>query len=138
MHTNYCQKAFAILGLSDEESTAIVAGLSDKNQRDKALAALDQLGTDIIEKRVSKFNVDIVLEMYKQFDEPDRAFKLATALVDDGTAFIDYSFWGKQNKAIRQHPKFQAIVRKRGFLKYWLLNGWPDECKPDGENFICD
>ena len=131
-------KAFAILGLSDEESTAIVAGLSDKNQRDKALAALDQLGTDIIEKRVSKFNVDIVLEMYKQFDEPERAFKLANALVDDGTAFIDYSFWGKQNKAIRQHPKFQAIVRKRGFLKYWLLNGWPDECKPDGENIICD
>jgi len=131
-------KAFAILGVSDTQSAMVVNGLKNPAQRNAALDVLDKLAIEIIEKRVSKFNVDIVLEIYKQFGELDRAFALANELVDDGTAFIDYFFWGEQNKSVRQHPQFIDIVRRRGLLEYWHLHGWPDECRPALSGIDCN
>lgn len=131
-------KAFAILGLADEQSAIVVSGLENPAQRNAALEILDKLAIEIIEKRVSKFNVDIVLEIYKQFGELDRAFALANELADDGTAFIDYLFWGEQNKVARQHPQFKNIVRRRGLLEYWHLHGWPDECRPALSQIDCN
>ncbi len=134
----YLLSSFIILGISEDNGKVIVKGIGDSSARLEALVLLDYIATEIREKRLSKFNVDIVLEMYKQFGEVDRAISLVNDLAEDGTAFIDYAFWGEQNSKIRQHPEFINLIRRRGFLEYWHLHGWPDECRAVGSDIVCD
>lgn len=134
----YLLSSFTILGISENQGKVIVKGIGNSSARLEALVLLDYIATEIREKRLSKFNVDIVLEMYKQFGEVDRAIRLANDLAEDGTAFIDYAFWGEQNSEIRQHPEFINLIRRRGLLEYWHLHGWPDECRAVGSDIVCD
>jgi tetratricopeptide (TPR) repeat protein len=136
--TELLPKAFAVLGVSEEDGALIASGLSNPQKRSAGIKILDNVSNQIVDKRVSKFNVDIVLEMYKQYGAQDKAMELSNRLVEDGTAFIDYSFWGLQNLSIRQHPAFRKTVQKRGLLEYWYLHGWPDECNTRGNTLICN
>lgn len=130
--------SFKVFGIDKEHGRVIAKGLDNPSARPAALVILDDISNEIRAKRLSKFNVDIVLEVYKQFGEMERVFQLANDLAYDGTAFIDYAFWGKQNTSIRQHPEFINLVRRRGLLEYWHLHGWPDECRASGSNMVCD
>jgi hypothetical protein len=35
-------------------------------------------------------------------------------------------------------PEFKELLVKRGLVDYWRATGWPDVCRPIGENdFDC-
>jgi hypothetical protein len=39
---------------------------------------------------------------------------------------------------LRKTERFKAYVRKAGLVDYWRARGWPDLCRPVGEDdFIC-
>jgi len=42
-------------------------------------------------------------------------------------------------KEVRADPRFKALVEKVGLPSYWRQRGWPDYCKPVGDDdFECD
>jgi TolB-like protein/DNA-binding winged helix-turn-helix (wHTH) protein len=56
-----------------------------------------------------------------------------------GYASYQWVFWQPESRALRQHPAFQAYLRRSGLLAYWREHGWPDACHSDGgDGVICD
>jgi hypothetical protein len=40
---------------------------------------------------------------------------------------------------MRKLPRFEEFARQIGLVDYWKQYGWPDMCRPFGENdFECD
>ena len=61
-------------------------------------------------------------------------------IVDDywGNAPM-YWMWGKGLSQFRRSEPFRLRVRESGMLTFWRENGWPDLCRPVGEDdFKCD
>jgi len=50
-----------------------------------------------------------------------------------------YYFWTPLMKEVRQLPRFKEFVREIGLVDYWKEYGWPDLCRPVGDDdFACD
>ncbi len=46
--------------------------------------------------------------------------------------------WMPEYRALRQTPEFQDFLKRNRILDYWRSNGWPAQCKPDGDRARCD
>jgi serine/threonine-protein kinase len=46
-------------------------------------------------------------------------------------------FWAHVFRDMRRLPRFKEIVRAEGLVEYWRAAGWPDLCRPTGDNFEC-
>ncbi|MFC1839796.1 hypothetical protein ACFL1N_09460 [Thermodesulfobacteriota bacterium] len=47
--------------------------------------------------------------------------------------------WSPIMKEVRQLPRFKEFVREIGLVDYWKEYGWPDLCRPTGDDdFECD
>jgi TolB-like protein/DNA-binding winged helix-turn-helix (wHTH) protein len=47
--------------------------------------------------------------------------------------------WMPQLKGMRQLPEFKALLREIGIVAHWQEYGWPDICRPVGnDDFKCD
>lgn len=57
----------------------------------------------------------------------------------EGYATYQLVFWQPESHALRQHPAFQAYLRRSGLLAFWRKHGWPDVCRSDGKDgVVCD
>lgn len=57
----------------------------------------------------------------------------------EGYASYQMVFWQPESRALRQHPAFQAYLRRSGLLAFWREHGWPDVCRSDGKDgAVCD
>jgi TolB-like protein/DNA-binding winged helix-turn-helix (wHTH) protein/Tfp pilus assembly protein PilF len=45
--------------------------------------------------------------------------------------------WTVENAALRRDPAFQDFIQRMKFIDYWRTNGWPPQCKPDGDGARC-
>jgi len=51
---------------------------------------------------------------------------------------LKYSLWMPEFSNLRQLPEYKQFLRDIGLVKLWKTRGWPDLCKPIGENdFEC-
>jgi len=47
--------------------------------------------------------------------------------------------WYPTMREVRQLPRFKEYVREIGLVDYWKEYGWPDLCRPVGDDdFVCD
>jgi hypothetical protein len=50
-----------------------------------------------------------------------------------------YAIWRPVYRDMRKLPRFKEFARDVGLVDYWKQYGWPDMCRPFGENdFECD
>jgi len=50
-----------------------------------------------------------------------------------------YAIWRPVYRDMRKLPRFKEFARQIGLVDYWQQYGWPDMCRPFGENdFECD
>lgn len=50
-----------------------------------------------------------------------------------------FSAWTDSGRKLRRTEEFKAIVRRSGVIDYWKVGGFPDLCRPVGEDdFECD
>ena len=50
-----------------------------------------------------------------------------------------YFIWSPSMKTVRQLPRFKEFIREKEFVVYWNKFGWPDVCRPVGnDDFVCD
>jgi adenylate cyclase len=48
-------------------------------------------------------------------------------------------YWFPAMRDIRKTPRFKKFVREIGLVDYWKEFGWPDLCRPVGDDdFVCD
>ena len=66
------------------------------------------------------------------------AGELLIALGDYERLTIGYSFWSKPYAKFRQSEAYNNLIRRQGIDDYWREFGFPDMCKPIGEDdFEC-
>jgi hypothetical protein len=42
--------------------------------------------------------------------------------------------WAMEFSAVRHAPAFQGFLKRMKFIDYWNANGWPPQCKPNGDD----
>ena len=74
----------------------------------------------------------------ERLGEHDTAFRLvAESIRTAGTAEHAYfAFWKPGSKLV-EHADFPALAEEIGLLAYWQVNGFPENCRPDGDNVRC-
>jgi TolB-like protein/DNA-binding winged helix-turn-helix (wHTH) protein len=55
-----------------------------------------------------------------------------------GSSSYALLFWNPEYAALRRDPAFQDFLRRTHIIDYWRSNGWPAQCRADGERAICD
>ena len=73
-------------------------------------------------------------------------FTAASALGADAEIVEQYRnhspkfwMWTPSLKPFRRSEAFREFVRETGMVDYWRANGWPEKCRPVGEDdFECD
>jgi hypothetical protein len=50
----------------------------------------------------------------------------------------DLMLWTKPLALLRREPAFQRYVREDGLLAYWRAEGFPPQCREQGEAILCD
>lgn len=72
-----------------------------------------------------------------QVPQPDQA--LALRLFETQPwMFSGRLLWVPEYTAIRQGPAFSGFLRRTHLLAYWNANGWPPQCKPEGDGARCE
>jgi TolB-like protein/DNA-binding winged helix-turn-helix (wHTH) protein/Tfp pilus assembly protein PilF len=46
--------------------------------------------------------------------------------------------WAPGYAPVRRDPAFRDFLRYMKFIGFWNVNGWPPQCKPDGDGARCD
>lgn len=68
---------------------------------------------------------------------PDAADLLAT--FEPGTQQPGGSLiWTPEFISVRRDPAFQTFLKRMKFIEFWNANGWPPQCKPDGDGARCN
>ncbi len=50
-----------------------------------------------------------------------------------------YNLWSPLFSGMRRHPRFVEVLDGLGLVDYWREYGWPDRCRPKGEDgVVCD
>lgn len=105
---------------------AFSAALADPARWPRALAKL----------RAAQAASDEPLVLQLQVPQPDQT--MALRIFETPPMFGGKLLWVREYAAIRQGPAFSAFLRRTNTLAYWNANGWPPQCKPDGEGARCD
>lgn len=84
------------------------------------------------------------LSSYALLNADDALLELANDRITSGDTWrlvnsLGAGNWAPRHKALRNNPRFKDVLRKMGFVDYWKKHGWPDRCRPQGDDdFVCD
>lgn len=87
------------------------------------------------ERMTGRFNFLRLLQPAPDFAKILRA--LETAL-RDRTSSYHLLIWNPEYAVLRHAPAFQDFLRRTHMIDYWRSNGWPAQCKPEGDGARCD
>jgi TolB-like protein/Flp pilus assembly protein TadD len=63
---------------------------------------------------------------------------LDIALTDPGALSANMALiWLPEAAELRRMPRFGELVEKIGLVEYWKQYGWPDDCRPLGDDIQC-
>lgn len=82
--------------------------------------------------RISYWPVELVMMM----GEPDRALTWAVEQAEQGHG-DPRSIWRPMFTAHAHKPDFKRLVELYELPEYWREHGWPDFCRPAGDDFSC-
>jgi TolB-like protein len=49
-----------------------------------------------------------------------------------------FCVWHKTGAPLRRTQAFKRFAREAGLVAYWQERGWPDKCRPRGDDFDCE
>jgi len=70
--------------------------------------------------------------------ELDSAMEAAFELIHDPQSFLIEFLFSREAEEFRKHPRFGALLRQLGLERYWDQFGWPEMCRRDGPEIVCD
>jgi Tfp pilus assembly protein PilF len=114
---------------------AVIKALHSKQATNAAIAALEA-------EAASNAN----FEPHRHFfvlRADDAIIRRVTQQIESGdTQRLVYTMlagiWSPPFKALRNDPRFKDVLRRLRLVDYWKKHGWPDRCRPKGEDdFEC-
>lgn len=77
-----------------------------------------------------------LLALYVIMGRAERALEIA--LTDPGREAVDPGIlWLPEAAPLRRLPRFGELVKSIGLVDYWKQYGWPDDCRPVGDQVQC-
>jgi tetratricopeptide (TPR) repeat protein len=71
------------------------------------------------------------------FDDPELALA-ALRKANEVSHVLMTAIWGRTWQTVRTDPAFKGFVTDLGLVAYWREAGWPDKCRPLGDDdFEC-
>jgi adenylate cyclase len=102
----------------------------------EGLAKLRQLFSD--ENNLSEVNITDTSILAAYFGDPEFAMDAMEKGIKINTRGL-FKIWYPVMKEVRQLPRFKELMREIGLVDYWKEFGWPDLCRPVGDDdFECD
>ena len=90
------------------------------------------------EDNISSFNVMNIALLAAFFGDTDLAIEAMNKASRMSRSNFWY-MWFPVMKEVRQLPRFKDLIREVGLVDYWKKYGWPDLCRPVGDDdFECD
>jgi predicted Zn-dependent protease len=123
-----------------------------------ARGANEDITEPVSEALSSKASVAAAIKALRAEEAKDPTFEIAEflGLIDSNGAWIDElnariakgetlsvawrigGVWRLLAQGEGRNPKVRALMRNAGLVDYWKANGWPDRCRPKGEDdFEC-
>ena len=78
--------------------------------------------------------------VYFYVGHPDRALDHIEAQIDAGLLGgpVSPALWAPAYAPVRMTLRFRTLMRKAGLVEYWRERGWPEACRPVGDDdFTC-
>jgi TolB-like protein/Tfp pilus assembly protein PilF len=120
-------RCFEKQGIRTRAPQLLVEAVADPRRRPAALAVIDDLPPDEF-----VFFSSIVL------GDAARALRAVESL-SRGTDVMDNVIWWDLARPMRQTAEFRRLVGAVGLEQLWRARGWPDKCRPKGDDdFVCD
>ena len=103
---------------------------------DQALSRLNDLALDPRYQGPNTLGVTAIWSAYHG-DSQSALRSLEKAVT--GAASLTYLAWLPVFDDVRRLPEFKELLVKRGLVDYWRATGWPEVCRPIGEDdFACN
>ena len=81
------------------------------------------------------YNIAVLASKYGDVELADAALRRS---MESANAVLS-SIWTPIARPLRKTPAFKETVRHLGLDTYWRRHGWPEHCRPRGDNdFECD
>lgn len=97
-------------------------------------AAVDALTRADEERSISKM---YLFGAWVYLNQLDRALDAAFEVVHDPQSFVIEFLFSREAAELRRHPRFAALLRQLGLERYWDEFGWPQMCRRDGDDIVC-
>jgi adenylate cyclase len=102
----------------------------------EALNKLHQIYTD--DNALSERDITDISILAAYLSDTDFAMEAMERGNTINTAGL-FKVWFPVMKNVRQLPRFKEHMREIGLVDYWKQYGWPDLCRPVGDDdFVCD
>jgi TolB-like protein/DNA-binding winged helix-turn-helix (wHTH) protein len=119
-------------GLDSAWVNALFMAMQDASHRPAAVDAVERAVANGDISDLHLFGVWVYL------GETERAIDTALRLTEDRIRFIPEFLFAAETAAVRQHPRFDEVVRAIGLDRYWEYFGWPEMCRSDGSDIVCE
>jgi tetratricopeptide (TPR) repeat protein len=109
---------------------AVTEALANPARWPEAAKLLDES-----EARAGRFNFARPLQ--PGYD-PVKTIKGLEDILHGGFGSYWMMIWQPEYVGLRKTPEFQEFLRRNKLIGFWRSNGWPPQCKPDGDGARCD
>ena len=89
------------------------------------------------DEKLSLFDLTMIAVWASYFGKPELAMDVIKKTCR--TNSMNIYLWSPTAREFRKTPRFKELVREIGLVDYWKEFGWPDLCRPVGDDdFVCD
>lgn len=131
-----------LVGTDPADARPVIEAIADRSKLPLALDALSQA------RERGPLDLPALYSDYGSLGRSDEAFEIldiATRRSDSsgdvavsvGPTTLGVSLWADDLGNLRRDARFEQIVERLGLVSYWREHGWPDRCRPVGDDFEC-
>jgi TolB-like protein len=138
----YLANVYAAVGRFEDAADALLAVRGEPQVSPEAVevaARLIRVAPAVVESPESLPAFGDVSFVYSYVGAADRRLESLERNQRLGNSATLQNFWSPQDGATRKTERFKTVIRQWGLVDYWRERGWPDLCRPIGDDdFICD
>lgn len=105
------------------------------DDREAALVEIRRRFEEGVEKNA--LNTGVLAHWANYFEAPELALDIMQTLPPKAPWLL-LMLWDPGMTDVRKQPEFKALVTKLDLVPYWREYGWPDFCRPSGNDFVCE
>jgi len=125
------RRGYERIGLGARHADVIHAAILDPAKRS---AARDE----IMSAPREFYSANIRIYDLMRIGELELAVSEALTAPDAVPRDLLFHVWQRTGTPLRRSQAFKRFAREAGLVAYWQERGWPDKCRPHGDDFDCE